>query len=236
MDSNPTRPSIVLRGYAGWLEFFGFCQLYVGPVFTALAVIVSLFLQQILQQKFGGELIYSIVQLVGLIIFTVCGSLVGEMLRDIRTGAVKSAMTLIVAGIVCGTLLNLAGAFIYGDRQYLVNLLVGCIVGSSWITYFRVSKRVKATYSHKFTLGKVLATPEARKALAAAGNTPDEFTDRHVSGDWGELAKEEKEENEKALQGGSLLLSEYRFKNRTKIRVVTERDRSSTCIMLPEEY
>ena len=86
MDSNPTRPSIVLRGYAGWLEFFGFCQLYVGPVFTALAVIVSLFLQQILQQKFGGELIYSIVQLVGLIIFTVCGSLVGEMLRHPNCG------------------------------------------------------------------------------------------------------------------------------------------------------
>lgn len=37
----------------------------------------------------------------------------------------------------------------------------------------------------KFELGHVAATPGALRALAAAGQSPDEFLTRHHRGDWG---------------------------------------------------
>lgn len=87
-----------------------------------------------------------------------------------------------------------------------------------------------------FTLGRVVATPGAFAALQKAGQQPGDFLARHVSGDWGEVPPEDIKENEFSLKQGFRLLSAYRTDAGDKLWVITEADRSSTCILLPEEY
>jgi len=88
----------------------------------------------------------------------------------------------------------------------------------------------------KFALGKLVATPGALEALVEAGQTPMEFVARHIRGDWGDVCDEDKQANEDALLHGERLLSAYHTKAGIKIWVITEADRSSTCVLLPEEY
>ena len=85
-------------------------------------------------------------------------------------------------------------------------------------------------------LGQVVATPGCLEAFAATGQTPDEFLDRHVKGDWGELDEEDRQANDDALIDGSRILSSYRLSNGTKIWIITEWDRSATTCLLPEDY
>ncbi|HXO19419.1 MAG TPA: hypothetical protein VOA87_05775, partial [Thermoanaerobaculia bacterium] len=65
---------------------------------------------------------------------------------------------------------------------------------------------------------------------------PLTFLRRHVQGDWGEVCKEDGQANDRALRSGGRLLSAYRTHLGTRLWVITEADRSSTCILLPEEY
>ena len=88
----------------------------------------------------------------------------------------------------------------------------------------------------KLALGTVVATPGALRALAAANTTGSELLERHRAGDWGELSKEDMQSNETALRDGERILSAYRLSDGTKIWIITEADRSSTCILLPDEY
>ena len=55
----------------------------------------------------------------------------------------------------------------------------------------------------RFRLGQTVATPAALKAIQQACQSPAEFLDRHVRGDWGDLCDEDKQANEDALQDGS---------------------------------
>jgi hypothetical protein len=87
-----------------------------------------------------------------------------------------------------------------------------------------------------FPLGQVVATPAALAAIENAGQQPGEFLARHVSGDWGDLDEHDIAENEFSLLQGLRLLSAYQTSVGEKIWVITEADRSSTCILLPEEY
>jgi hypothetical protein len=88
----------------------------------------------------------------------------------------------------------------------------------------------------KFPLGQVVSTPGALDALSRAGQDAWEFIVRHISGDWGELDEEDRRENEVSLKEGFRILSAYRLADGTKIWIITEADRSSTCILLPDEY
>jgi hypothetical protein len=54
--------------------------------------------------------------------------------------------------------------------------------------------------------------------------------------DWGDLCDEDKQANEEALEQGFRILSCYRVGGGRRIYIITEADRSSTCILLPEEY
>ena len=89
-----------------------------------------------------------------------------------------------------------------------------------------------------FSLGQVVATPGALTALQKAGQQPQEFLERHLQGDWGELCEEDRKENQLSLKRGFRLLSSYRTssEDRTKVWVITEADRSVTTLLLPEEY
>jgi len=88
----------------------------------------------------------------------------------------------------------------------------------------------------KFSLGRVVATPGALRALAEANQSPFEFIERHQAGDWGELCEEDQKENEFSVQNGFRILSAYRTRNNVKLWVITEADRYSTCLILPQEY
>ena len=88
----------------------------------------------------------------------------------------------------------------------------------------------------RFALGVVVSTPGAINAFLQTGEEPLLFVCRHAAGDWGELDEEDRAENERSVDQGFRIFSAYRLSNGTKIYVITEADRSSTCILLPEEY
>jgi hypothetical protein len=88
----------------------------------------------------------------------------------------------------------------------------------------------------RFPLGQTYITPGAEEALLIAGQTEIEFLRRHMSNDWGELSDEDARENELSLKEGFRLLSAYRTAKGQKLWIITEADRSSTTILLPDEY
>ena len=88
----------------------------------------------------------------------------------------------------------------------------------------------------KFELGQLVATPGALSALEEAGQDAVEFVSRHASGDWGDLSEEDRNENEFSLAHGFRLLSSYKLRNGTKLWIISEADRSSTTLLLPNEY
>ena len=86
----------------------------------------------------------------------------------------------------------------------------------------------------KFQLGQIVATPNALDHL-----TQDEIRSgiiRHQSGDWGDLDADDRKENDLALERGTRLLSAYQAGNGVKFWIITEGDKSSTTVLMPEDY
>ena len=99
----------------------------------------------------------------------------------------------------------------------------------------------ETTTKPKFNPGVLLATPGASEAFERNHQTPFEFLQRHIKGDWGELCDEDRMLNDQALIDGSRLLSAYRLKDGTKIWLITEAvgengQRESSTNLLPQEY
>ena len=88
----------------------------------------------------------------------------------------------------------------------------------------------------RFPLGKVVATPGALIALEAAAANPADFLERHQHGDWGEVDDFDRRANDRAVHSGGRILSAYHTGRGEKLWVITEADRSSTCLLLPSEY
>ena len=59
---------------------------------------------------------------------------------------------------------------------------------------------------------------------------------RHAGGDWGELCPEDRRANDRAVRLDERILSAYRLADGRKLWAITEWDRSSTTLLLPEEY
>ena len=87
-----------------------------------------------------------------------------------------------------------------------------------------------------FSLGRVVATPGALEALSRSAQSPGEFLTKHRRGEWGDLDGHDTAANRTALQTGGRILSSYRTQLGETLWVITEADRSSTCILLPDEY
>jgi hypothetical protein len=85
-------------------------------------------------------------------------------------------------------------------------------------------------------LGQIVATPGALAAFEESGEQPGDFLRRHACGDWGDLSEEDRKENEFSVIHGFRLLSSYTLNSGTTIWLITEADRSSTTLLLPEEY
>ncbi len=95
----------------------------------------------------------------------------------------------------------------------------------------------------RFEPGAVVATPGALDAFREAGEVLDgspllilPYIERHLSGDWGEVDAHDRRANDAALRHGMRLLSAYTLPGGKKVWIITEADRSLTCVLLPEEY
>lgn len=89
----------------------------------------------------------------------------------------------------------------------------------------------------KFPLGRIVATPAALDTLAKFGQSAHGFLMRHATGDWGVVCKEDSAANDEAIALGERLLSAYILGDgTTKVWVITEADRSSTCVLMPDDY
>jgi len=91
----------------------------------------------------------------------------------------------------------------------------------------------------KFKLGKLVMTRGVNDRVAEDTQF-SKFVlgslNRHARGDWGDMCKEDKDENELALKQGNLRVFSAYERNGFKIWIITEADRSATTILFPEEY
>ena len=92
------------------------------------------------------------------------------------------------------------------------------------------------THKLLFPLGHVVATQGAIRALEESDEMPGGFLARHQSGDWGDVCAEDRAENALALKKGFRIMSVYRTAKGETLWLISEADRSSTCLLLPEEY
>jgi hypothetical protein len=84
-----------------------------------------------------------------------------------------------------------------------------------------------------FGLGVVVATPAALGLVGPV--VAYGLLGRHAAGDWGDLDGHDRRANEAALRDGTRLFSAYETPA-GRVWIITEADRSSTCLLLPEEY
>lgn len=88
-----------------------------------------------------------------------------------------------------------------------------------------------------FPLGKVVVTANCFQTLATYHLSFSEALVRHSLGDWGDLVAPDKAVNDQALAAGQgRLFSAYELSDDMEIWIITECDRSSTTILLPEDY
>jgi hypothetical protein len=85
----------------------------------------------------------------------------------------------------------------------------------------------------KFPAGQILITHNAADRIP-----PTEVArglSRHLAGDWGELDPEDIQSNEDALLDGGRLLSAH-GDGEDRFWIVSDRDRSVTTILLPQDH
>jgi len=87
-----------------------------------------------------------------------------------------------------------------------------------------------------FTLGTIVATPGCIEALEKLGVLPVTLLARHVSGDWGDVCELDRASNDQAVKDNTRIFSVYRLADEVTVWIITEADRSSTCLLLPYEY
>ncbi len=87
-----------------------------------------------------------------------------------------------------------------------------------------------------FSLGDVVITPGALAAFVAAHTYITPYLAQHQQGTWGNLDPHDILANEHALQTGARLLRAYHLPDGTTVWVITEADRRSTCVLLPDDY
>jgi hypothetical protein len=87
-----------------------------------------------------------------------------------------------------------------------------------------------------FPLGKIVGTPGALDALAKSGDSAHSFFMRHACGDFGTVCQADWKANEDAIANGERVFSAYVTSANEKLWCITEADRSSTCLLLPDEY
>ena len=79
-----------------------------------------------------------------------------------------------------------------------------------------------------------MATPGIA-AFIEDGLLVDLYLTRHNSGGWGDVSADDAQANTDGVEAGDRLLSAYETPF-GRIWIITEADRSNTCVLLPNEY
>lgn len=88
-----------------------------------------------------------------------------------------------------------------------------------------------------FELGAVVATSALQERLGdKAHRLLPKIIARHSAGDWGDVCEEDAKINEAALKNDCRLMSVYKIDDSLSVWAITEADRSSTTLLLPEDY
>lgn len=92
----------------------------------------------------------------------------------------------------------------------------------------------------RFPLGQCVMTPGIEELILHDGlingiSSPAGLMERHQSGDWGDVDPFDAQANEDALKEDARIFSVYQLGD-VQVWVITEADRSSTCVLLPGEY
>ena len=99
-----------------------------------------------------------------------------------------------------------------------------------------------STNKNRFRLGCIVATPAALAVLERSGETALHFVSLHAALDPGCLDVQDQQTNldaiahEGDIEKQSRVFSAYMTKMGDKLWVITETDRSSTCVLLPSDY
>ena len=90
----------------------------------------------------------------------------------------------------------------------------------------------------RFEHGRFLMTPGAAEVMRRCDTKPSVLLDRHLCGDWGVVDADDAKANERALNPKDPLriLSAYKLTPDDTLWIITERDRSVTTILKPDEY
>jgi hypothetical protein len=89
-------------------------------------------------------------------------------------------------------------------------------------------------YRFGFSMGSLYISAQASARLC--GEDVTSALQRHADGDWGDLPPEDGRLNDEALLDGTRLVSVYHDRNGVKFWVITEADRLSTAVRLPDDY
>ena len=86
-----------------------------------------------------------------------------------------------------------------------------------------------------FEFGITVATPAAVKFCEEHNVEAASLLRRHAMGDWGDLEDADLKANRDAVAFGARIFSSYKLGD-DRVWVITEADRSSTCVLLPSDY
>lgn len=93
------------------------------------------------------------------------------------------------------------------------------------------------TISSLFPLGEAVITRNAKNFLDERGIDPLPYLTRHANGDWSEMSREDQVTNRNAIRDGFRIFSSYNLPiDGISLWIITEADRSSTTILLPDDY
>lgn len=86
-----------------------------------------------------------------------------------------------------------------------------------------------------FNTGTIVATAAALQLCEQHSVNPLGLLGRHINGDWGDLDATDTAANIHAAQHDLRVFSSYKVGD-GKVWIITEADRSSTCLLQPDEY
>ena len=98
-----------------------------------------------------------------------------------------------------------------------------------------MSQRTTPARGPLFGMGQVVATPAAIEFCEVNEVHMLTLVRRHCHGDFGDMDRDDIAANTRAIKSGARVFSNYQIGTQ-KVWVITEADRTSTCILLPEEY
>ncbi|VFR32181.1 FIG146805: Plasmid related protein [plant metagenome] len=85
-----------------------------------------------------------------------------------------------------------------------------------------------------FPIGALVFSEGIHRLMDEGRLDPLPYFQRHTRGDWGDVADDNWQENNAALQSGARLDSFYVVTRELRIHIFTEPDRSATHIVLPD--